>query len=709
MPRLGDEKEFNKGRLIKERPQEDDNMDDVAIYGSDDDDVVTGDEMDMDGNYDPEKADDNEDFDDASDNLDYGSEEDELGDFEDAESEDDMSSDDSLEDDDMSDDADLEDDDSSMDNGSSKEDMFDQLKDVLQQIVNFTDEGEDVEDMSDEKLGESIRNYYLREDVYLQDVMNEFAESTNIEPADIYKIVNAMESAKASTGSSVNENSVSDNDFYHVVLTKFKDVKVLNIIERVDADEKDSAETDAQTANEGWSKFKKNYIDVLQDPEANLGGERSKDQERQYLEDLSRKHGVISGAKLKEYIRESNSNSRMYVFTIDESLGESFVRKPLKEEDAKSLSNKTRKTKDPKIDLAPFDINKILSSVLAVQFKGASKPYAKIAADMKKGVETAGYKGSQAPARKGDKRGTGDKTADKVEATLALINAITEMNATQVKALVKALNTKTKVSNLVSESISNDLESDFEALSESAKAEGLSEDFLNDVKLIMETAVKTRVDESAQALEILYTTKLKDETKKIQEAITTNLDSYLDYVVDNFMEENKLAIEDGLRTEIAESLLTNVFKVFKEHNVNVPEGKVNLLKKKETEVAKLEEDLQATTNKAMAYKKKAVKWMKEAVVAKHKAGLTLKEGNELEKRALAISEFKDEADFEKKVKDLKRMYFTEKTNVKKQSFINNFEDQEGTLLETVEDSNINGNGSLMDSYVRASKRLNESV
>lgn len=282
------------------------------------------------------------------------------------------------------------------------------------------------------------------------------------------------------------------------------------------------------------------------------------------------------------------------------------------------------------------------------------------------------------------------------------------MSASQIKGLVKALNAKTKVSQLVSETVETDLESDFDALTEAAKAEGLSESFLNDVKLIMETAVKTRIDEAARNLEVLYANKLKKEAKTMQEAVVSNLDTYIDYVVDNFMEENKLAIEDGLRTEIAESLLSNVFKVFKEHNVTVPEGKVNLLKAKENEVSKLSEEIEEVTNKAMAYKKKAVKWMKEAVIARQKTGLTLKEGNELEKRALAISEFKDEADFEAKVKDIKRMYFTEQKTVRKQSFINNFENED-TLLETVEDVNLNRNGTLMDSYVRASRKLNESL
>ncbi len=598
----------------------------------------------------------------------------------------------------------------------SKEDLFDTLKDVLQQIVQFNDEDEgtsdlEAEPMSDEEMKEAFENYYLREDVYLQKITNEFAESAKMEPSDIFTLVDALQSAKSSRGSTVSEQAISENDFYHVVLTKYKDVKVINVIERVTAEEKNSVDADADTANENWSKFKKSYIEVLEDPEANLGGERPKEEERQYLEDLSRKHGVISGGKLKEYIRESNSNSKVYVFTIDESIGESFVtnrRKPLREEDAKSLSNKTRKTKDPKIDLAPYDINKVLASVLAVQFKGASKPYAQVAADMKKGVVKAGYTGSQAKARRGDKRGTGDKTAEKVAESLKLIDALTEMSASQIKGLVKALNAKTKVSQLVSETVETDLESDFDALTEAAKAEGLSESFLNDVKLIMETAVKTRIDEAARNLEVLYANKLKKEAKTMQEAVVSNLDTYIDYVVDNFMEENKLAIEDGLRTEIAESLLSNVFKVFKQHNVTVPEGKVNLLKAKENEVSKLSEEIEEVTNKAMAYKKKAVKWMKEAVIARQKTGLTLKEGNELEKRALAISEFKDEADFEAKVKDIKRMYFTEQKTVRKQSFINNFENED-TLLETMEDVNLNRNGTLMDSYVRASRKLNESL
>lgn len=708
MPRLGDEKEFNRGRLIKERPEEDDDRDDVAVYGSDDDDVVTGDEMDDDGNYDPEQADANlEDDDGDMSQMDFGDkDQDDLGDFEGETDPEDQGTDtgegEDLDDvDSDADSDDLDSDDLEGDEGESKEALFDRLQDVLKSIVNFDGEGEDLDpdQMSDKELGESVRSYFLREDNYLKTVSNQFAESSDFEPTDVFKVVTALDEAKPSDGGNV---SVDENALYRAQLTKYKDAKVINIIEKVT--DKNSAEAEAQTYNKIWKKFKESYLTDLESPESQLQGSRPKEEEKQYLNDLVVNQGVITGSKVMEYVNESKQNPRVYVFATEEFQGESFVAKKTLREDAKSLSDKTRKTKGTGIDMLPYNFDKLLSSVLDVQFKGAMKPYTKVASEFKKANQTGGLSG-QAKARRGDKRNSDPMT--KVEAAKYILSVLSEMSEKQVNALIKALDGTTKPSKIVSESANMDLESDFDALKSAAEAEGLSESFIKDTQLILETAVKTRVDNAARALDVHYNTKLSKEVSKLQEAVVAQLDSYLDYVAENFMEENKLAIEEGLRTEIAESLLENIHRVFREHNVAVPEGKTNLLESKNNQVSELEEALNLEATRSMAYKRKAVKYMKEAVIAKHKTGLTSKDGNELEKRALTIAEFKDENDFESKVKDLKRMYFSENKFVKTSSMLNNSTDEEGTLLETVEDTSLN-NGTNMDRYVRAYKALNQS-
>ena len=160
MPNLGDEKEFKKGNVIKERPskKDDDDADDIAVYGSEDDDVVTGDEMDDEGNFDPDAG-----LDDGSGEGDDGSgvdidfedgEEDDLADFEDDDVEDAPSDDDGegLEDDEFGDDVGEGDADEALD-------LLDQLKDIIKKISGGEDK--DIEDFDDDELEESFARYFL--------------------------------------------------------------------------------------------------------------------------------------------------------------------------------------------------------------------------------------------------------------------------------------------------------------------------------------------------------------------------------------------------------------------------------------------------------------------------------------------------------------------------------------------------------------------
>ena len=480
----------------------------------------------------------------------------------------------------------------------------------------------------------------------------------------------------------------------------------------MDGEDVEDAKADAVTANENWDMFKKNYMSTLSDPQSNLSGDRPKDEERQYLEDMTRRIGVISGEEVLEYINESTEDPRTFVFAVEEITGEKYVsnKKQLKEADAKSISQSTgkRKTHDPKVADLPFLGDKIISAMLDVQFKGNVKPFNKIASELKKGDQKAGLKG-KAPARRGDKKNAMPmKSVDaKKEAVKYFINTVSEMNGRQVAALLAAFQGETKPSEIVSESARTSLETDFAALRTAAEGEGLSETFLKDVDIILETAVKSRVDEAARSLDVYYNTKLRNEVDAIQENVVNNLDSYLDYTVDNFMEENKLAIEEGLRTEIAESLLEDVFKAFRKHNVKVPDGKVNMLESAESKITTLEESNEKTLKRALAYKGKAVTWMKRAVIAEARADLTIKEGNELEKRAMNIREFKDEDDFANKVKDIKRLYFTEANSRKNTSRINN-EDDNATLLESSDDAANNNGPTLMDRYVQATKQASSA-
>lgn len=127
----------------------------------------------------------------------------------------------------------------------------------------------------------------------------------------------------------------------------------------------------------------------------------------------------------------------------------------------------------------------------------------------------------------------------------------------------------------------------------------LSEDFKSKVTLVFEAAVneatKSRVEEATVALEEEFETKLTESVNEAMEGIVENLDSYLDYVVNEWIEENRVAIESGIKVEMAESLMDGLKGLFAEHNIDIDDEKVDVVAGLEEQV----EDLQAKTNEAI--------------------------------------------------------------------------------------------------------------
>ena len=107
--------------------------------------------------------------------------------------------------------------------------------------------------------------------------------------------------------------------------------------------------------------------------------------------------------------------------------------------------------------------------------------------------------------------------------------------------------------------------------------ESLSEEFKNNAKAIFEAAIFAKVDEAVTVLEEEYATKLEAEVTSINENLVTKVDEYLEYVVTEWMEENKLAVEKGIKAELAEDFMIGLKNLFTEHYVDIPEDKVNVV------------------------------------------------------------------------------------------------------------------------------------
>ena len=133
---------------------------------------------------------------------------------------------------------------------------------------------------------------------------------------------------------------------------------------------------------------------------------------------------------------------------------------------------------------------------------------------------------------------------------------------------------ETSEEEVIEEEETIDIEADVQALLE---GEELSEEFQNKARTIFEGAIRSRVGEIKEELQEAYATALVEELDKIKEGLTERVDAYLEYVADEWMQENALQVENGLKTEMTESFLEGMKSLFEEHYVQIPEDKYDVL------------------------------------------------------------------------------------------------------------------------------------
>lgn len=186
--------------------------------------------------------------------------------------------------------------------------------------------------------------------------------------------------------------------------------------------------------------------------------------------------------------------------------------------------------------------------------------------------------------------------------------------------------------------------------------ESLSEDFKVKASAIFETAVEARVEEISSELQESYLREFEEAVESVKEDFADKLDSYLDYVVENWMEENKLAIEKGLRTEIAEDFINALKGVFVEHYIDIPDEKVNLVDELVTKVDELEEQVNSQIEKNISLKKKISEHKKNEVIHTVCEGLTLSQVEKIKSLAKNV-EFTTEEEFTESLETLKESYY----------------------------------------------------
>ena len=198
-----------------------------------------------------------------------------------------------------------------------------------------------------------------------------------------------------------------------------------------------------------------------------------------------------------------------------------------------------------------------------------------------------------------------------------------------------------------------DVSEDVKALVE---GEDLSEEFTAKAKTIFEAAVKSKLRSEIDRIEVEKTQDYAEEVEKHKAELTEKVDSYLDYVVKEWMQENELAIDRGLKGEIAEDFITGLKALFEEHYIDVPDEKYDILEGQAQKIDELESKLNETIEKMTTMNKEKSSLVREQVIAKVSTDLAETEKEKFEGLVEDV-EFTDEETFEEKLNTLKENYF----------------------------------------------------
>ena len=194
--------------------------------------------------------------------------------------------------------------------------------------------------------------------------------------------------------------------------------------------------------------------------------------------------------------------------------------------------------------------------------------------------------------------------------------------------------------------------------------EELTEEFKAKAKTIFEAAINSKISEIRATLEEEYSEKLAEEVAEEKEALTERVDSYLEYVSDEWMEENQLAIEHGLKTELTESFLTGMRSLFEENYVSIPDDKYDVLESMVEKLDDMESKLNEQIEKNIGLNKRLAESVADSILESVSGGLAATQKEKLASLAESV-EFESEETYRDKLETLKESYFTSTSTARK--------------------------------------------
>ena len=203
------------------------------------------------------------------------------------------------------------------------------------------------------------------------------------------------------------------------------------------------------------------------------------------------------------------------------------------------------------------------------------------------------------------------------------------------------------------EIIEVNVEDDINAL---IAGEELSEEFEEKARTIFETAINSKVSIIKEDLEKEYAKILQEEIDSTKVELTERVDSYLEYVANEWLEENSLAVEQGLKAEMSESFLTGMKSLFEEHYVSIPEDKYDVLESMVNKLDDMEEKLNEQIDKNVSLTKRLSESKSDGILSDVSEGLAVTQKDKLASLAESV-EFESESDYREKLVTLRNSYF----------------------------------------------------
>ena len=204
-----------------------------------------------------------------------------------------------------------------------------------------------------------------------------------------------------------------------------------------------------------------------------------------------------------------------------------------------------------------------------------------------------------------------------------------------------------------------DFSQDVDAL---VSGEELSEEFRVKAATIFEAAVTSRVNDEVKSLQEAFEESLTEEVEKIKTDLAEKVDDYVSYATKQWIEENALAVEHGIKNEMAESFFKGLKDLYVEHNFTVPEEKFNLLDGMTGELDEMEKKLNEQIDTNIALQKRIGEYSKMEIVNDAATGLAETQKEKLASLAEGV-EFENEEDFRNKIETIKESYFTRKAEI----------------------------------------------